>query len=454
MVRWIAIALLALALAAGFYLAYRNLEDERAFRERLVRELTARLETSDASSVDPTESLARIEARMDRLLRIEEELPGLREEKDGLADRIRTLEVDLERTRDEALRLGEEAETARAETKRTKDELKKQIIVLARERNKLDAGNRLLDEAMARLNDRERALQERLDSGSEASSGDGSAETLPPAGKSSDDSEATRDSGEIEGSHDPEGVAALTVGNILVPLNRLLNAYLDEEFRIVESRALKDRRLMAPVIATESFLNAGEAVLLPDRLEFRSLGDELVIAAWGGSFRRPDGQEGTISNSGLELVRFRPEEGEALLTPRLERLFGYGAYRPETLFGEGEEGVAERVRRKLNDLLVKERAGQYRFDAIETVSGKNLISVVLEIRSPEGNVEKRVEADSCRIRLVKRDRYLEMDFQQGFVQVGEDRKPFYKNRFRLPIPRIDPELWIGSDLSLIEVEAE
>ena len=102
--------------------------------------------------------------------------------------------------------------------------------------------------------------------------------------------------------------------------------------------------------------------------------------------------------------------------------------------------------------LKKERGGQYKFLSIGEVLGQELKDVELEHCEPSGKLKNLIKAKSCKICLIKRDRYVEFLFYQGYFETKEKTTGFYNDQYRLPIPNIDNDLWINSDLSFMEIK--
>jgi hypothetical protein len=86
------------------------------------------------------------------------------------------------------------------------------------------------------------------------------------------------------------------------------------------------------------------------------------------------------------------------------------------------------------------------------VEGEKLIDVELEKYDASGEVENVIRARTLEISLVRRDRYVEFLFKEGFFVSGDQEKPFYNELYRLPIPNANNELWENAGLFCLRIE--
>jgi len=353
---------------------------------------------------------------------------------DGLKSRIGTLEAE-----NSALTV--ELAKTRQNERDIRTKLTKLIISVDRERQELKAKEKLLDDALAKCSDVE-----------EASNGDTGNEGIA-AGES--------DAGEDDSALPGDGVSLVTTHKVkLIDFLSELNAYLkdgsEDGLRVMECEGVEGSSLLKPIIQVDLFMGEGPAVLLPDQVVF-SVGENAVnVVCNGGTYIRPESAEKQIPASGMNIASIALASGEELLDKALMSFLGID-FRESKLEVSCETGYSdaglphESAMRKLNILLLKERGGKYRFRSVKSLDGNDLVDVVLEQNSAYGVLDKLVEAKKCVVSLKKRDRYVELMFEDGNLVINGKSRPFYNNLYRLPIANIDLDMWMSSSLDYIEV---
>jgi hypothetical protein len=371
--------------------------------------------------------------------RFENRIKGLFEEMDEQDTRIAAEIRDLEkRTRDlankelEIKELKQQVEEARKKEMDARFELRRALEAIDRERRELKARNKLLDDTLALVENKE-----------VGSSGDGAEEGTSTSG------------GEEAGAGEATPSSSSEKRLVLEGVNRLLADYSEEKIVIVDCERIDAGILRAPLIRAASLLDEGSAVITPDLAVFSLEAGILEITCYGGSYTMLGGKKKSLPGPGLIITRFAIESEAESLTAFMTRILGLapGSWKDSAeAVRETDPTTAEGVLERLNDLLVKERSGIYRFLTIERVDDGVLINVELEKIDVTGEMENRIKAETCEVSLNRRDHYVEFLFKKGFFITSDQEKPFYNDVYRMPISNINNELWLDSGLRCLRID--
>jgi len=242
--------------------------------------------------------------------------------------------------------------------------------------------------------------------------------------------------------------------DLLASLNQLFSKYLDEGLRVVDCEKVDGNCLWKPIIHMDSFLGEASIVLIPERVVCSANNFDVSVFCFGGSYSNSDGHSTDLPSSGIRIAQFTPQLDEKWLTPSIVSLLCLPDPADAEKYKYGDLSSAEGVLNALNDLLYKERAGKYRFNAIEGLNGTELVNVELAVMEPSGKLIHVVKAKTCGVDLMTRDNYIEFHFRDGGIVADDKHKPFYNNHYRLPIPNIKPDLWVAAGLDCVSLTPE
>lgn len=119
--------------------------------------------------------------------------------------------------------------------------------------------------------------------------------------------------------------------------------------------------------------------------------------------------------------------------------------RPEDLLPTPDDGRWNLVELRLlldERLRLDSPAGRWRLVALGGVVGGDLLDVHLAELGASGRVERRLFADTLRVR--PRGAGLELTLRDGVIERDGQKAPFLQGRYRLYLPDADPEVWRGT----------
>ena len=269
------------------------------------------------------------------------------------------------------------------------------------------------------------------------------------------------------GGEDP----AADMREVLIDLNKLFDRAGYPAVRVAEFKSITDKGIISPSVSVKNFTGNRTAVLLPGILTVLKDGGKIRITnRGGGTCTLLGGKTESLSEGAIDLS-FTPEDIAAVTHPRLRRLFGLdptpggdsppGSASSSAAAGgggespaspaEGSSGVSGTadILSRLNELLDRERGRKFRFISIGPLEGGALSDVRFEEYDTKGDLRKGVEAKKCRFWLYYRDRYIVIQFEDGFIIQGGKRSPFYDGRYRITFPNIDRDRWRGAGFSFL-----
>lgn len=343
----------------------------------------------------------------------------------------------------EMIRLRTRNEELQAEAADARETLRRQLIVMDREKRELKNKERLLDDSIAYLEEEK----------PETDSSEKENEARAEENKDKDDD--TADKEEIKSDAPAESLTEAG-SDLLYDLNHFLSGYSDSALKIIEFKKHEDSSLHKPVVRAKQFLNQGSAVLMPETLTFQVEKSQVHVKAMGGIAHLQTGETRPILDTGVLLASLPMIEEESSLSKQLCRLFGI-----EPLLEEIESAGDEMAKvadtpfllvERLNELLKKERGEKYQFKSIGRIQEKQLKNVKMQQHGEVASLNHLIVADSCELWLVEKHRYLEIRFKDGFLIKDNKSHPFYDNQYRLPIPEVDCNLWIDAKLDCLNVE--
>lgn len=231
---------------------------------------------------------------------------------------------------------------------------------------------------------------------------------------------------------------------IIAELNQLLDSGGENKVRLVEFQSLSARGLEKPAISVRDFGGEQTAVLSPGYLRIFSEGDAVRIQSAGGGKFTPLGEPARRLDEGALDVQVSRDLADRLRHPDLRKLVG--------LEPDGNGPGRQDLLATINDLLSRERGRQFRFSAIGSVDERELKDVCFDDFDKKGELKRSVEATGCRIKLFTDDRYVEVQFEDGFIVQDKKRIPFYNNQYRLTLANVDPKVWKQAGLDFIVEE--
>lgn len=369
---------------------------------------------------------------------IAEGLPGFGHE---VAELIRTELAEGQRLQTEVVALGNQ-------TALMSEQLAVAEVEIAMLKKKERENKRLLDLRRAELDTQKKMYKElvALMDANEAI-GRSSDRSSDPSSSGSGADQVEDDSRGVEATPLPEA------RQIIAELNQLLDSAGQHTARIVEFQTLSQRGLENPAISVQNFRGKQTAVLNPGFLRLFTEEDKVRIQSGGAGKFTPLGEPTQPLEEGALDVTVARDLAESLRHSGLRRLLGIES-------GEGlspsdsEPNGPDRqdLLSAVNDLLSRERGRQFRFRAIGSIDETQLRDVCFDDYDTKGELKKSVEATGCWIKLFTNDRYVEVQFEDGFIVQDKKRIPFYNNQYRLTLANVDPKVWKQAGLDFIVEE--
>lgn len=131
---------------------------------------------------------------------------------------------------------------------------------------------------------------------------------------------------------------------------------------------------------------------------------------------------------------------------------------PEDASATGRIAATPALIGSLNKLLQRHGSSEdYRVTGATMVDGSALYGVTLEVRGRDGSLAKTVHAERMGVVLTSGPRFVELDFEGGFVEYLRGisrtvRSPFFNNRYQIVVLGIAPEEWIAARLPFLKVQ--
>lgn len=347
-------------------------------------------------------------------------------------DKSSDLKSRLGLLQEENKRLKTDLEEAGKREEQTRAELRRQHIALDRAQTELKATQKLIDEAVEKRR-------------SDHDDAEGDEPGMENHSKALEFSEG----GIVE-------AVQMSQTALLADLNRLFSGYSDQRIQIVECEQIAPPLLYNPVLSADRFLDGKAANLTPERLSLTAVDGILDITCFGGTFNRDGKTQEPIPEGWIPIASLPLYSNDEFLSPLICRFLEISLEDLTPVSMREEESQArplhEKVMEQLNNLLASERGDRYRFRSIEAIEDGTLMNVELEQKGEVDSLENIVVAKTCEIRLIKKHKYLEFIFKQGFLLKDNQRQPFYEDQYRLPIPNIDTNQWIQAELDCLEVK--
>jgi len=255
------------------------------------------------------------------------------------------------------------------------------------------------------------------------------------------------------GDDSPGGAKATPLreaSQIIAEINQLLDNAGEQKARIVEFQTLSQRGLENPAISVRGFRGKQTAVLNPGFLRLYTEGDAVRIQSGGAGSYTPLGEPAQLLDEGALDVIVSRDMADGIRHSGLRRLVGL---EPVSKSHPDQNGSGrQHLLSTINDLLSRERGRQFRFRAIGSVDESELKNVCFDDYDKKGDLKRSVEATGCRIKLFTKDRYVEVQFEDGFIVQDKKRIPFYNNQYRLTLANVDPKVWKQAGLDFIVEE--
>ncbi|MFH2002838.1 MAG: hypothetical protein ABIK28_24430, partial [Planctomycetota bacterium] len=278
--------------------------------------------------------------------------------------------------------LQEQNRTLKSEAEEAKENLRRQLIVVERQKQDLRAKEKLLDKSMALLEKDQETTQK---------------------SQESDVVEEPRNE-VIQRERTEFGSMSVSGSDLIYDLNHFLSGYADSALKIVEFEERNGVVLLKPVVRVNHFLNHGPGVLMPDSMTFKVEENRLSIRARGGVVHLSTGETQSLADPGLVLADLPLIEGDTSLTPLLVGFFGLGTSKDK------EEEVATAAHKPgnpqtrtldiINRLLQSERGKKYELKSISKIEDKHLINVKMEQLGEIDSLNQLIVADSCELWLI------------------------------------------------------
>ena len=111
-----------------------------------------------------------------------------------------------------------------------------------------------------------------------------------------------------------------------------------------------------------------------------------------------------------------------------------------------------------NKLLSRHRGGEdYRLITAGSYDVSGMNGVVLEVRGRDGSLAKTIRAEQMGLSLAAAGGFLEMDFEDGYVEFRHGlsrtvKSPFFKGRYQIVVPGIEQDDWLGASLAFLKMK--
>ncbi len=368
-------------------------------------------------------------ARTNLELSIAEGLPGFGHE---VAELIRTELKEGREFQQEIADLGNKAA-------QLAEQLAAAEVEIASLKKKERENKRLLDLRRAELDTQKKMYEELVSL----------MDTTPQAADGSAERPADSEDGQ-DGTEEAAATPLPEARQVIAEVNQLFESAGLRKVRLVEFVALSERGLEKPAITVQEFKGEQTAVLNPGFLSLFTEGDTVRIrSGGGGNFTPLGGPAQPLEEKALD-VTVTGIAAERLRHSWLRHLAGLEPVEAGSSWrsNPGEPGHDDLLS-SINDLLTVERGRQFRFSAIESVEDKELRKVCFSEYDKKGDLKKTVEAIGCQIKLFTKDRYVEVQFEDGFIVQDKKRIPFYNDQYRLTLPNVDPKVWQEAQLDFI-----
>ncbi len=249
-----------------------------------------------------------------------------------------------------------------------------------------------------------------------------------------------------------EAVAISTETNLAPPeagadlwlrtLNGLLavDGYGHLEFR--SARRVPGKPLLTDVLLLQRRTDGSPAQSIrADRAEFElhRMTRTLVFRLFGGH-RSGSGSRISLPEDGIrfDLARIRAD----VWLEHFPALFDLAPADP---------AAVEQARLGLESLLTQPRPnGYWKVPVLRSLDGSILQMVQVQRFDSGGRLLRVLEADELEV-LIHPNGDVELQFREGAIFEGGQRRPFFEDRFRVYLPREARDAWLTSDIPVVEV---
>jgi len=111
-----------------------------------------------------------------------------------------------------------------------------------------------------------------------------------------------------------------------------------------------------------------------------------------------------------------------------------------------------------NKLLSRHRGGEdYRLITAGSYDVSGMNGVVLEVRGRDGSLAKTIRAEQMGLSLAAAGGFLEMDFEDGYVEFRHGlsrtvKSPFFKGRYQIVVPGVEQDDWLAASLAFLKMK--